>query len=190
MLTASRRWIVSLCVGVAPFLPTAHAGNEVAVGKKAPEFTAKSMSGAEIRLPDGFKGKLVLVDFWATWCPPCVREVPHLVEASAKYKDKGLVVVGVSLDAPRRPADAVKTFVADNKMSYEIVYDNAAPIAQKYNVQTIPAPFLIDGTSGKILAMGSDLRGDALDKTLQTHLAGAGADAAGKTKPAEPKPKP
>lgn len=187
MMTASRRWLVWLCVGFAGFAPPAQAGEELAVGKKAPEFAAKSMSGAEIKLPVAYKGKIVLVDFWATWCPPCVREIPHLVEAHTRYKDKGLVIVGVSLDAPRKSAEAVKEFVANHKMAYEIVYDGASPIAQKYNIQTIPAPFLIDGTSGKVLAMGGELRGDALEKTLEKHLTGKRADAS-PAKPVEPKP--
>lgn len=182
MLKASRRWVASICVGVSAAAALAQADGAVAVGKKAPEFTAKSMSGAEIKLPAGYQGKLVMVDFWATWCPPCVREVPHLVAANSKYKDKGLVIVGVSLDAPRKSAEVVTNFVSDNKMTYEIVYADAAPIAQKYNVQTIPAPFLIDGTTGKILAMGGELRGDELDKTLQKHLAKAAGSAATENK--------
>ena len=142
-----------------------------AVGEKAENFITKTMSGKKIELHESYKGKLVLIDFWATWCPPCVREVPHLVEANEKYGEKGLVILGVTLDGPRIPVEKVTDFTKKNDMAWEQIYDDATEIAQAYQVSTIPTAILVDGDSGKILALKDELRGASLDKVLNKHVA-------------------
>ena len=141
-----------------------------AVGEKAENFTTETMSGKKIELHESYKGKLVLIDFWATWCGPCVREIPHLVEANEKYGQKGLVILGVTLDGPRIPAEKVTAFTEKNDMPWEQIYDDAREIAQAYQVSSIPTPILIDGDSGKILALRGELRGASLDEALSKHV--------------------
>ena len=143
-----------------------------AVGEKAENFITKTMSGKKIELHESYKGKLVLIDFWATWCPPCVQEVPHLIEANEKYGEKGLVILGLSLDESKNiSAERGKAFAKKKVMSWEQVYDDSQEIAEAYQIRFIPAPFLIDGDSGKIIATKETLLGADLDKTLNKHIA-------------------
>ncbi len=168
----------ALLAAVAAFALISHADDKgaPAVGKAAPTFSAKTIAGAELKLPESFKGKVVLVDFWATWCPPCRREVPHLVEAHKKYNSRGLEIVSVSLDSWRKiGVEKVVEYAKKNEMSWAHVYDNAEAIAEQYGVQGIPAPFLINGDTGAVLAMGVELRGADLTATLEKHLAKAPA---------------
>ena len=149
-----------------------HAPAGPAVGEKAEDFTTKTMSGKQIQLHKDFKGKLVLLDFWATWCPPCIGEIPHLREANKKYGEKGLVIVGITLDGSKNIAtEKVSAFTKKKEMPWAQVYDDAREIAMTYQIQFIPTPFLIDGDSGKIIATKESLMGATLDKTLNKHVA-------------------
>ncbi|WP_435019356.1 redoxin domain-containing protein [Tundrisphaera sp. TA3] len=132
------------------------------VGKPAPEVKARDIADAPFRLADA-KGKYVLVDFWATWCAPCIAELPRLQAAQAKYKDKGLVIVGVSLDESKAAvADFVKARQVDWRQIHNATSDG--DLVEAFSVKTIPATFLID-PKGTIVRL--DLRGPALDKALE-----------------------
>jgi thiol-disulfide isomerase/thioredoxin len=136
-------------------------------------FEATSMSGKKITFPGDYKGKVVLLDFWATWCGPCVKEIPHVVEAHKAFGAKGFEVLGVSLDQKDK-AEHVTKFTTEKGMAWEQIYDGGfwkAAIAQKYAIDSIPAVFLVDGDTGKILATASDLRGDKLSKSVEAALA-------------------
>jgi len=103
-----------------------------------------------------FKGKVVILDFWATWCGPCRMEIPSFVKLQDKYRDKGLEVIGVSIDpiSPRGPqggAPAVAPFMKDNQINYTIWMVNSAEALRGYDVsQGIPTTYVIDRT-GKIV---------------------------------------
>ena len=134
----------------------------VAVGKQAPDFTQNDTAGNPVSL-SSFRGKYVLLDFWASWCGPCRQENPAVVEAYHKYHDKGLEILSVSLDQKEKPwKDAIYqdhltwTHVSDLKY-----WENA--LVKVYGIQGVPQNFLID-PNGKIVARG--LRGEDLDKTL------------------------
>ena len=134
----------------------------VAIGKQAPDFTQNDTAGHPVTL-SSFKGKYVLLDFWASWCGPCREENPTVVEAWHKYHDKGLEILGVSLDQKEQSwKDAIRqdhltwTHVSDLKF-----WQNA--LVKAYGVQSVPQNFLID-PNGRIIARG--LRGEELDKKL------------------------
>jgi thiol-disulfide isomerase/thioredoxin len=134
------------------------------IGATAPDFTENDVKGVPVKL-SSFRGKYVLLDFWASWCGPCREENPNVVKAYNKYKDKNFTILSVSLDkaddrnnwlAAIRNDGLIWTQVSDLKF-----WDNAA--AQLYYVTSIPANFLID-PAGKIIAR--DLRGEDLENKL------------------------
>lgn len=129
------------------------------IGGVAPEFSAPTPDGDLLALSE-VKGKLTLIDFWAAWCRPCRAENPNIVNVYNKYHDKGLNIIGVSLDA--RAEDWNKAIEADglawNHISNLKRFQD--PIARLYNINAIPAAFLLD-ENGVIIA--KDLRGQALE---------------------------
>lgn len=144
---------------------------KVPAGATAPAFRAKTLSGMAVNFPEDYRGKLVLVDFWATWCVPCVHELPHLLEAYERFHERGFEIIGISLDAPKRiPATTVQSFLRKHRVPWDVIYDNAAPIAGNYRVIGIPAGFLVDGDTGAILAGREQTRGRALVDAIEEAL--------------------
>lgn len=131
------------------------------VGKPAPEVVAKDVNGEPFRL-DSLRGKYVLLDFWATWCAPCVAELPKLQAAQAKYRGRGFEIVGVSLDETK---GAVTDFVKARAIPWRQIHNASsdADLVEAFGVSTIPATFLID-PHGVIVRL--ELRGPALDAAL------------------------
>lgn len=132
-------------------------------GKPAPEISLPNPEGQEVTL-SSFRGKYVLLDFWAGWCAPCRRENPNIVKAYNQFKNKGFEIYGVSLDRDRQEwLDAIKT----DKLTWIHVSDLQfwnSPAAKQYGVQSIPANFLIDPNG---IIIDRNLRGGALEARLQ-----------------------
>lgn len=144
----------------------------LAAGKPVLKFTTVGTDGNPVNFPGDYKGKVVLLDFWATWCGPCVKEVPNVVATYNRYHDQGFEILGISLD---REGDLPKLqkFTADNKMPWRQVFDGKfwqAEVAKKYGIHSIPAMVLVDGDTGLIIASGNDLRGEGLAEHVGTAM--------------------
>ena len=133
------------------------------IGNEAPDFTLLTKDGKEIKL-SSFRGKYVLVDFWASWCQPCRRENPNSVKVYKQYNSKGFEILGVSLDKDR---DAWIKAIKDDGLSWTQVIDPDGNVANQYHVNSIPSTFLLD-KEGKIIA--KNLRGEALNKQVEKLL--------------------
>jgi peroxiredoxin len=134
-------------------------------GALPPDFEVKDIAGQVVKL-SGLKGKVVLLDFWATWCPPCRVEIPNLLDVYKQFKDEKFVLISVSLD---RDIDAALKFVRDKEMNWIHIIDRESSnrIAALYQVEYIPSTFVIN-RAGKIAA--SQLRGSELKEKIANLL--------------------
>jgi thiol-disulfide isomerase/thioredoxin len=136
------------------------------VGKMFPDFQEKDLEGKPLSV-SRFKGKVLLVDFWATWCGPCRVELPNVIATYEKHHKNGFEILGISLDNDEQ---AMKQFLASNKMTWPQYFDGLGwqtKLAGQYGVNSIPATYLLDA-QGKIIAR--DLRGDDLEEAVAAAL--------------------
>jgi peroxiredoxin len=137
-------------------------------GQMAPEFALPTVEGDTLRLSD-YRGKVVLLDFWATWCGPCRGELPHVRSAFERYHDRGFEIVGVSLDVS---VDQLKRFTASNGMPWPQIFQGKGtmtPLKESYGVRSIPSTFLVD-REGRVAA--TQLRGKELHQAIEALLRG------------------
>jgi thiol-disulfide isomerase/thioredoxin len=132
------------------------------IGAPLKDFNEKDLDGKDLSIASR-KGKVVLVDFWATWCGPCVRELPNVLKTYEKYHDKGFEIIGISLDSDK---DKLTSFIKEKKMTWPQYFDGKGwenKISTQYGITSIPATYLLD-KEGKVLAIG--LRGDDLEAAV------------------------
>ena len=116
------------------------------IGEKAPDFTLPDIFQKEVRLSD-YQGKVIILDFWATRCPPCIREIPHFVELQKEWADKRVQIIGISLD--RQGLNVLKLFAKKYKINYPILLCDEITLRKYSPIKFIPTTFVID-REGKI----------------------------------------
>lgn len=132
-------------------------------GSVFPDFEKQDIKGGTLSV-SMFRGKVLLLDFWATWCGPCVREMPTLVELYRKYHPKGFEIIGISLDSNK---DSLVTFIDKQKITWPQYFDGQGwknELSGRYGINSIPATFLLD-PEGRILSIG--LRGEELVSAIK-----------------------
>jgi thiol-disulfide isomerase/thioredoxin len=137
------------------------------VGAKFPDLNETDVAGKPLSIASD-KGKVVLIDFWATWCGPCRAELPNVIATYNKYHDKGFEIIGISLDQDQAK---LTNFTKSMNMTWPQIFDGQGwgnKLAVKYGIESIPATFLLDG-EGKII--GRDLRGEELQAAVAKALA-------------------
>lgn len=145
---------------------------KLGAGSPVPKFSVVSLENPKvIYTNESFKGKKYLIDFWATWCGPCKAEMPAIHKAYEKFKDKGFEILSISFD--QKAEDINKYRKGEWKMPWLHAFVDGeikAKLQKDFDAMAIPKPFLVDGDSGKILALTTDLRGENLEKTLEKYF--------------------
>ncbi len=142
MRAIARYILIVLFVGLIISCQSGSKSTVPVVGNKAPEFSIRDINGRKIDI-NSLKGKVVLLEFWATWCPPCRRSIPEMETLYRQFVDKDFVLIGISLDEGSNAVEAVKNFVNEFNMTYPIAVDTGE-VSKKYQVTSIPTIFLID----------------------------------------------
>ncbi len=129
---------------VTGLLAPADESARVAAGTAAPEYTAPTIDGAvPVRALADTRGDVVLLNVWATWCPPCVEEMPTMQRLWETYRDRGLRVIAVSID-DKGAGDVIRGFAREHGLTFEILHDPAATVMDVFQASGVPQSFLID----------------------------------------------
>jgi len=132
--------VASTASPTAPTATPAPSRGPAAVGRPAPDFALPTAKGQTVRLSD-YRGQVVLVNLWATWCPPCRMELPELVAAFNRYRDRGFTILAVNQGEGR---DEVQAFAGEYGMAFPVLLDPEGRVLSLYPTRGIPASFLID----------------------------------------------
>lgn len=137
------------------------------LGQTPPEITLSGTINPTPNMPETLKdlqGRVVLLEFWATWCPPCRAMIPHMQELAQKYTQRGLQILSVTNENPEK----VKSFVDEHKITYTIGLDKASQTTRTYGIRSIPTAYLI-GRDGKVIWQGhpAQLKESQIEEALQ-----------------------
>jgi len=163
--------IALLATGIAVSAPPAAA--EDAAARRAPPFRMPDVAGVTVDLADSLRRGPVLLDFWATWCAPCVQALPELERWRRELGPRGLSVIGVSIDGPRNSA-RVRPFLASHGIHYAVVLDKDGQLQREYQVRQVPTTLLVD-TSGTIVRVRVAYRpgeGPGMERAIRALLPG------------------
>lgn len=154
--------------------PASGAAPNSAVVERPPDFELDSLSGESVRLSDLVGSKVILLDFWATYCDPCLAAMPHLQEVYAKHREAGLVILGISIDGPESAAN-VRSTVAKLGVEFPILLDEESRVVALYNPKTSAPYSVLIGRDGRVLAQqegfttgNAAVMDDAITKALAT----------------------
>ncbi len=161
------KWFITLALVVFIFSQPYPSSGSEAKPVKAPDFSLKDLQGHTIKLSQ-FKGKVVLVNFWATWCSPCRAEIPDLIAIHEKYKGKGFTVIGISLDGAATLAakNILEEFIKKAAVTYPVLLGDNAVSNDYGGIYAIPASFLIDSRGDIAKKYTGIVRMDTLEKDL------------------------
>jgi peroxiredoxin len=138
-------------------------------GQMADDFTLETTEGKQVSLSD-YRGKIVFLNFWATWCPPCRREMPAMEKLYQKFKDQDFVMLAVDL---QEKLEKVIKFMRDNKLNFPVLIDSEGKAGSKYGIRSIPTTFLVD-KHGKIIGRaigGREWSNEEMFKLIEALLA-------------------
>lgn len=144
-------------------LATGSLKADLKVGDAFPDLATFKLEG---KIPDGLKGKVVMIDFWASWCEPCKESFPVMAELRRRFSDKGLVIVAVNEDEKRADMEA---FLKKNAADFAIVRDGTQKLVEKAGIATMPSSFLID-RDGKVRFMHAGYRGAETRKKYEEEI--------------------
>lgn len=131
---------------------------------KAPDFKLKTLEGKTVRLSD-YVGKKVILNFWATWCPPCKEEVPHMQKVYEEYKNQGVEILAVNVTNKEGGKGAVAQFVKEHGLTFKVLLDKEGVVGSTYQVLTLPTTYMID-TKGNMV----DIIEGPMNETLMKKL--------------------
>lgn len=168
-----RRWIQGIVLAAVLLIGGYTIGNSLfaeeeipRVGSKAPDFTLTGLDGKTYKLSD-FRGKPVLVNFWGSWCDPCIREMPAIERQYNKWKDEGLVVLGLNLDESKV---TVQSFVKQTNVTFPVLFDQELRMRDRYAVRQYPTSFFVD-PDGKIVQIAAhEMTEEFIEQTVRSML--------------------
>jgi peroxiredoxin len=136
--------VIMLCTGVLFSTAACKKGETPLpiIGNQAPSFTLTDVDGKKLSLSD-LSGKIVILDFWATWCAPCKASTKELEKLHEKYKERGVVIMGISMDTGKSAAEQVKVFAGKNGLTYKMLMDDGR-MSKDYAIRNVPAMFILD----------------------------------------------
>lgn len=117
----------------------------VRIGNLAADFTLTTLDGTQVNLSD-YRGRRVLLNFWATWCPPCKAEMPHMERFYKAYQQEDIVILAVNLTHTEKSSNKVQAFVQDHELSFPIALDPTGEVSKEYKVRAYPTSFIIDSS--------------------------------------------